>query len=153
MNRRDLLRSAAIAPLALGGCSFLSSVASTNMTSVASDISIISGAITTVRNLLPSGSTVAALIDDAKAIGAKIVATTTEIAASPLAKALEADLRSALIAGASLLPTSSAGIIKDALTVLSIVKTAVGIVSAVALAPAPGEVDAARLRLLAAAPR
>ena len=164
LSRRALLRSTALISVALAsGCTALSSIGSVDMVKVADDVHTISGAISTVENAIGTLQSVpasvvqrvTALIENVKATAASVTATISSAASQPLVVRIEDDLSSAFTAlkGSGVLPANMAQVFSDGLTVLGAVKTAIGLVSMIALAPSPGEVDAARLRLKAVAGR
>lgn len=159
LSRRTVVGVVAVAPLA--GCSFLQKVSDVDMSKVASEIAIISGAVTSVKNGLGKISTIPSTvkaevvtwIDDALAVASKVTSAVSSIGSQPFVVRLEDDLKAALIAGKKLLPTTASGLLTDGLTLLNAVKGVIGLASLIPAANDPNEVVRARMRLQAAAIR
>lgn len=156
-SRRNLLATSALLPVA--GCAWFQKVADTDMSKVAADIGVISGAVTAVKNGLGTVKTlpiavknkVVAWIDDAVSMASKVTSAMSNVASQPFVVRIEDSLKAALELAKSYLPTNASGILSDALLVLSAVKNVIGLAALIPMAPAPGEVEVARMRLQAAA--
>lgn len=157
ISRRNLLATSALLPAA--GCAWFQKVADTDMSKVAADIGVISGAVTAVKNtvssigLIPAKvkSEVIAAIDSAVSGAHRAVTAVSKVASQPFVLQVEDSLKAALEYGKGLLPKDMAGLLSDALLVLSAVKNVIGILPLIPMAGDPKAVDDARMRLQAAA--
>lgn len=160
ITRRALLRSSALAPVALAvGCSQLSSAAIA-LPAIAADFTTVADAVTSI---LPALSSIAGITTGTiatitgwigtieKAAGA-VASAASNSAAQPLVTTLMNGVSGVIAALSGVkLPSSVSTILADAQTLLPVITAAVGIISNIPLAADPAAVAAARSRLEMAA--
>lgn len=157
MNRRAVL----MVPIGLAlaatadGCSFLKSVSGVDMTAVAADVSTVAGFVKAMRaswdalTVVPQSvrDTVDKFVDNALSMASNVKATISSVAAQPFVTRLEDDIKAAWEFAKPYLPSSAGDAFSAASVLLTAVKTIIGIVGLVPLAPTEADVAAARVKL------